>query len=608
MIARRSANWIVCAALLGGLCPEQADAVEMRLRLYGSIVGFVTGPAGVAQMGAAVYLLNRYDQLVQRTFTNERGAFGFDSLIPDAYTIRVVQTSFAPAAKPGIRVDPGQRSFLAIQLASVVSSIRLMPSAPGATSFMTDEWKWVLRSGAATRPVLRILPDIRPGVRIDEPKNRAARQQVFSETRGMFAVTSGEMGNSQAASIADTATAFALSTSLLGASQLMFAGNFGYSPANGVPAAAFRTVYRRPGAGAYLNPAVQLTVQQVFLPMHSSERAQAGGMSAVRSMSLGVTDAVRFSDRLTARFGTSLDSVAFLSRMNYVSPWAIATIDGGAWGVLEAGFSSGVPSPERGRRIGHERGERDGEDLHQHVAGSVLMPRVTLRNGRTRLQRSQTFELSYARVHGSRTFRAGFFQDAVSDMALTLAGADGGGLTGDVLPDFNSASGVFNIGNLRRAGFTAQASQRFGDWATLSLQFDRQGALRTDQHAMATADPDEIRKSIRRQLQNAVSTRLSGVIPHAGTRYSASYQWTDYRSLTPGHVFLTNLDSPLAGLNIAIRQSLPAPSFLGSRMEISAEMRNLLAQGYLPIQTPDGRRILLIHTPRAVRGGVAFFF
>jgi hypothetical protein len=38
------------------------------------------------------------------------------------------------------------------------------------------------------------------------------------------------------------------------------------------------------------------------------------------------------------------------------------------------------------------------------------------------------------------------------------------------------------------------------------------------------------------------------------------------------------------------------------------EMRNLLAQGYLPIETAAGRRIILTQTPRAVRGGLSFIF
>jgi hypothetical protein len=43
-------------------------------------------------------------------------------------------------------------------------------------------------------------------------------------------------------------------------------------------------------------------------------------------------------------------------------------------------------------------------------------------------------------------------------------------------------------------------------------------------------------------------------------------------------------------------------------MVASAELRNLLAQGYVPISTPDGRTLYLIQNPRALRGGLSFVF
>jgi hypothetical protein len=52
------------------------------------------------------------------------------------------------------------------------------------------------------------------------------------------------------------------------------------------------------------------------------------------------------------------------------------------------------------------------------------------------------------------------------------------------------------------------------------------------------------------------------------------------------------------------------PSFCGlpGRLEATAEFRNMLAQGYLPITTAEGQNVLLTHSPRAVRGGVSFIF
>jgi hypothetical protein len=62
----------------------------------------------------------------------------------------------------------------------------------------------------------------------------------------------------------------------------------------------------------------------------------------------------------------------------------------------------------------------------------------------------------------------------------------------------------------------------------------------------------------------------------------------------------------MPGLNLYIRQ--PLPGFRPCRVELTADLRNLLAQGYLPLGTADGQRILLVETPRAFRGGFNFIF
>lgn len=567
------------------------------------------GPAGVAQMGATVLLMNRFDQLIHRVSTNERGAFGFDFLPPDVYTVRVNQTSFAPTAKSGLRVGPGERSFLAIQLASMVSSIQLTSTVQGTASLMTDEWKWVLRSGLSTRPVLRFLPSTRPQIRIDDPQVATSRPSFFSDTRGLLSLSAGEIGNAQAASIADMGTAFALSTQVMGASRVMFSGNLGYSPASGVPAAAFQTAYRRDATDENgLNPELRLTVQQVFLPMGGAPGLQGTQAPSVRSMSSALSDRFRISDHIMTELGSSIDSVSFGSRISYLSPYALTTIDLERFGSIELGFSSGIPPMNL---YGERRAFGDNSEvgtMHRNVNALALMPRVTLRDGRPRIQRSRNYEIGYRKEFGSRAVTAAFYREDLSNAALTMVSPEGFFPDGDLMPDFNSQSSIFNIGDFSRSGFSASASQQFGDLVSIAMIVSRGGTLRTDQRQLDSQSPDEIRSAVQRSQQNAIATRVSGAIPKVGTSYSASYQWTDYRALTPGHYFLTRMNSVDAGLNLAVRQRVPAPPFLSGRMEITAEMRNLLAQGYLPLTAADGRSLLLIHTPRSVRGGVAFFF
>jgi hypothetical protein len=65
---------------------------------------------------------------------------------------------------------------------------------------------------------------------------------------------------------------------------------------------------------------------------------------------------------------------------------------------------------------------------------------------------------------------------------------------------------------------------------------------------------------------------------------------------------------PEPGLNVFIRQPIPMFPSLPWRMEATADLRNLRAQGYLPISLGDGRRLLLLQTPRSFRGGLSFIF
>ena len=44
------------------------------------------------------------------------------------------------------------------------------------------------------------------------------------------------------------------------------------------------------------------------------------------------------------------------------------------------------------------------------------------------------------------------------------------------------------------------------------------------------------------------------------------------------------------------------------RFELSLDVRNALAQGYVPIRTASGQQLRLIQSPRALRGGLSFIF
>jgi hypothetical protein len=103
-----------------------------------------------------------------------------------------------------------------------------------------------------------------------------------------------------------------------------------------------------------------------------------------------------------------------------------------------------------------------------------------------------------------------------------------------------------------------------------------------------------------------LTAQVKATIPKAGTHLVASYQFTGNNgTMMAGNLYSTAGMQPLEGMNVCIRQPLPG---FGGRLTATADFRNILAQGYLPLTTADGQRILLVQSPRSVRGGLSFTF
>jgi hypothetical protein len=591
--ALRVVGFVALGSALTGDVAEAATAE----RLAGSLVGSVRDGGGVPQMGAVVQLYNRYEKLVQKVITNVNGEFGFDTLSPDIYSVRVSLSSFLPALKRNIAIQPGMRSVLAINLASMLSSIELVYSSPYSGNLMSDEWKHVLRSSMTTRPVLRIFD-------IPDPAQRPhSGANVFSDTRGMVRVSSGDGNPYGSGTDQDLGTTFALATSVFGSHHVQVSGKFGYALNSELPSTGFRTSFSRGETGG---PEVKLMMQQVSMPLRTGGviGGQTGNAPALRTMSVTLIERTQITDDIEFDYGASLDSVTFMDRLNYLSPFARLTYRVGEQGTLAIAYSSGAPPLEL---LSPRSSEVDSE-LQRDMTALAVLPRVSLRNGSAEVQRTQNMEIAYSLDMGSRTFTIGAYREMVGNAALTMSAPDGFFFGGDLLPDLSSNSSVFNIGGFRRSGYNVSVTQAFGADYSATVAYGRGGVLSADNRTLGTSNPDELRSMIQREQRNWLRGRVSGLIPGSQTRFAASYEWTDHKSLTPGHVFLTQSIYPETGLNIRLRQPLPGLSSLPGRLEASAELRNMLAQGYLPIMLSDGRRLLLANSPRALRGGLSFIF
>ena len=560
------------------------------VKLAGNIGGTVENSTGVPQLGAVVQLYNRQDRPVQRMLTDSSGKFQFAGLPPDRYSIKVSLAAFFPAIQKDILVQPGTQSLLAVHLSSFFSTIHLSYPPLENGSLVTDDWKWVLRTATSARPIMRFAGDL-------GGTEASTRPPFFSETRGLLMVSAGEGGTTTGvANQADMGTSFALATSILGSNNIAVSGNFGYGSQTGVPATAFRATYSRRGS-----PQMSVTMRELYLPGHlGGTSATDPALPMLRTYSASFDDQMKLNDAITLKYGVTMDNVLFLGRVNYMSPYARLTYDLGNGSELDVTFTSGNARPELAGETA------DTSDLQGDLNELGLFPLISAVNSRMKVQRGEDYEATYSRKAGSRTYRATVDHETVTNAALSIVGPLGGASGVDILPDLFSNASILNAGNFQSWGYSGAVTQQLGEHVALTMMLGSQGALTVGNAPMVTGSPEELRTLLHAAQRHVATARVDATVPWMKTHVVASYQWSDNdRWATPGNVYSTQPNRSMPGLNLCVRQPLPG---FARRVEATADIRNMLAQGYLPVGMPGGQQLMLIETPRMLRGGLAFTF
>jgi hypothetical protein len=319
------------------------------------------------------------------------------------------------------------------------------------------------------------------------------------------------------------------------------------------------------------------------------------------------------NDDLQLEYGAQVDSVSFLERETRMSPYARATYTPGAGGpgtagLLRIAFSSGAPPAGI---LNRDNGPRDGEgglpELNQDLAALSMLPAISRDGGQTRMQRARNYEAGYQIAQGRRKYFVAVYSESITDGAFNLSAPGGFSSRADLLPALDGNYYVFDIGNYQRTGVSGAVTQSLGEHTEFTLGAGHAGMLMASPGEAAGDTAGDIRAQIRGAQQAFVTGRVSTTIPHLGTRIVSSYGWTGAHALMPTHFSLTGPVNQEQGLNFAVHQ--PLPRFIGfhGRMEAIAELRNALAQGYLPINA-GGYRVVLTDAPRALRGGLSFLF
>jgi hypothetical protein len=588
-LRRLSVVPFVAASLLAVV--QTAPGGDLPTNFSGNLLGSVTDSLGTPQMGASVLLYDRYERLVRRTLTAADGRFGFTSLAPSFYSVKVSVPSLLPASRDKIAVRAGLSSVLEIRMATIFSSVELQYTKP--TAAMSDDWKWVLRSSTATRVITRALPAHGKSTTPEVP------QKAFSDTRGLVSLSAGEAGSLLSdVGLADFGTSFALATTLYGRNKLTLSGAFGQSIRSGMPTMGVRATYARSDSeGISDMPEITITAEQVALPNRLINYQGPDGNPAVRSTALSYYDTMDVAGIVHLEYGASVDSVAYGNHVTRTTPFGRATVAMGKAGTFAVAFSNGTNPNEL---YIHQFGEDT--DLAGTVNALSSLPGFSMRNGRLQLQRTQNTEIGYSKTAGGRTYAVSAFYEDVTDGRINVAGSLSGLDSSNLLPDVSTNTSIYNLGRYNRNGIVGSVNQKVQDGLELTGAVGAMGGF--TRPGQGNIDGQLL---LERREHLIASLGVRTTLPVVNTRVIGNYEYVGDGAMIPRHIFSTQRLYAEPGLNVIVRQ--PLPSFLGyGKFELSADLRNLLAQGYLPIGPAEGHRTLLVQSPRAVRGGLNFIF
>ncbi|HET8891116.1 MAG TPA: carboxypeptidase-like regulatory domain-containing protein [Candidatus Angelobacter sp.] len=551
----------------------------------GAIAGYVKDSSGTPQMGAVVEVFVSAVKVGTTVFTDSRGYYVAENLPAGTYQVKVTATSFLPSLRENVLLRSGAHLIVNLTVNTLADALKLMP-VRRTEADEPDDWHWTLRS-AANRPVLRVLEKDKDSsdsgslVVVSHNKSERGNNQLPVKASVAF-IAGAEAGGF--GSSGDVTTAFSLEKSLFSSGTLSFNGNIGAS--SGDPTGVLHASYSH-NIGDSSRPTFTVTYRHFAAP---GVAVQNSPYAAIEMSSSDSTTVAGFID---LSYGADLHSMEFANRVVALRPHGSVDVHLGPNMVVEYRYATSEPDTRAAKGF-------DSAPADLSESG----PRMALLNGQPQVEKAGHHEISVSRRMGNTSVQLAAFLDRVQNAVLTGAG-DPSNYSDDVLPDVYS--GTFSYGyspGVSSTGARVVVERKINDDLTATVDYSTGQAIVAD----AATDWQALAQAMSTSRQHSVGTKIYGHIPSTGTRWIASYKWTSGNTLSAVDAFNASPGQTDPYLSVFIRQPLPGTSLIPAKMDALLDLRNLLAQGYVPVMGQDGRTIYMVQSARSLRGGLAFTF
>ena len=550
----------------------------------GAIGGYVKDSSGAPQMGAVVEVFVSAVKVGTTVFTDSRGYYLANNLPAGTYQVKVTVASFLPSLREDVILRSGAHLIINLTVNTLADALKVVPIRRSDADD-PDDWHWALRS-ATNRPILRVLEKDKDS---DENGALVIVSHNNSETGSTRALKASVafMAGAEAGgfgSAGDMTTAFTLQKSLFSSGTLSLNGNIGSSALD--PAGVLRASYAH-NIGDTSRPTFTVTYRHFATP------GAAVLNSPYAAIEMSSSDSVTIGGIVDLSYGADLQSMEFANRVTALRPHGSVDVHLSPDMVVEYRYATSEPDTRAAKGF-----DSAPSDL------SESGPRMSLLNGQPEVEKATHHELSISRRMGDTSIQVAAFYDHVNNAVLTGAG-DPSSYSDDVLPDVYSDTFSYGYSpGVSSTGARVVVQRKISDDLTATVDYATGQAIVAD----SSTDWQNLAQSLSTSRQHSVATKMYGHIPATGTRWIASYKWTSGSALSSVDAFNASPGQSDPYLSLFIRQPLPCTSFIPAKMDALIDLRNLLAQGYVPVMGQDGRTIYMVQSARSLRAGLAFTF
>ena len=542
------------------------------------IAGEVRDTQGVAQMGAMVQVLAMNSARVATAFTDIYGRYRITDLLPGQYQVRATAALFVPATRNNLRLSTGMRATVNLTLGMLSDPAVWLPAKPRGPQDAGDDWTWTLRS-TANRPILR-LQDDGTVVLVSSPNNEQKRQPTMRK-RASVVGGNGGFGFGGGRSV------LALDRTALDGSDIVLRTSLGmrHGQGFGVPMEV-DAGYQRKGFGDASRIVVSYATHPEIVTGRDTEGLDVLRIASAEKMQLG--------DLADVEAGATVYAIHMAGTILTDKPFVRVTVHPGeVWAVQY--------------RMATSRDLQDYAGLDD-LASAV--PTAVMADGKMQVASGVHQELAVSRKAGAGKIQAAVYHDAVDRSELTGTGAVtpsdviAAGDAASILLD--SATGAFRF---LGAGYTANGVDlMISQPLTPSLQAALEVA--TGQALEARNTEGEQLAAVTAGLHNVaaqeITASLNGHVLRTGTRIHAAYRWEAGHLVTAVAPFSASNNQ--AYLSFYVRQAVRWGNKLPAGLEATLDVTNLLAQGYQPFLSADGRTLYLAQSPRTIQAGLSLKF